>query len=546
MFFRHFALFAISICVGQLLHGQNFTVILGRPTDQSISANIVFDKIVDFKVFYGLQANALNQTIEMPQAKATIPNVVEFKGLNADTRYYYRLSYKLPSSGSFINSEIYTFHTQRALGKEFTFTVEADEHLYDKKGYRPLYEICLANQAEDKPDFMISLGDTFGDDHTPDETTSNDMKELHEDYLQYLTKLCHSAPFFFCLGNHEGENGYYLEQNNGENIAVYGTQWRKYYYPNPYPNNFYSGNMSKEGYGIEYPENYYAFTWGDVLFVVLDVYRHCDVNEKPQKWDWTLGEEQYRWFRKTLEESNSKFKFVFAHHTRGQGRGGKITAEGYEWGGYNNNNYEFETKRAGWGKPIHKVMEDEGVNVFFQGHDHLFAWEKVGSMIYQEVPMPSDSSYKIGVTDNGDAYTDVKLDGSGHLRVKVKPECVTVDFVRAYLPKDTINGAHKNQEVAFSYTIGNCFTATSDIENSEVNIFPNPANDMINIEFNDQFNSSDKYNIQILDIHGRKHSPVISDLSNGNQINLQDLPKGIYVVIIKSTTKSIYKKIISQ
>jgi hypothetical protein len=60
---------------------------------------------------------------------------------------------------------------------------------------------------------MISLGDTFGDDHTPLETTSEDMKLLHLDYRQYLGQVCHSMPFLFCLGNHEGESGYWLDQN---------------------------------------------------------------------------------------------------------------------------------------------------------------------------------------------------------------------------------------------------------------------------------------------------------------------------------------------
>jgi hypothetical protein len=55
---------------------------------------------------------------------------------------------------------------------------------------------------------MLSLGDTFGDDHTPLETTSEDMRLLHLDYRQYLGQVCHSMPFLFCLGNYEGESGY--------------------------------------------------------------------------------------------------------------------------------------------------------------------------------------------------------------------------------------------------------------------------------------------------------------------------------------------------
>ncbi|MFN5365514.1 MAG: hypothetical protein ACK5Q2_12795 [Bacteroidota bacterium] len=66
-----------------------------------------------------------------------------------------------------------------------------------------------------------------------------------------------------------------LDRNPPDNIAVYGTLWRKFYYPNPVPNDFYSGNLTQEPWNIGLPENYYAFTWGDALFVILDVYRDC-------------------------------------------------------------------------------------------------------------------------------------------------------------------------------------------------------------------------------------------------------------------------------
>ena len=41
------------------------------------------------------------------------------------------------------------------------------------------------------------LGDMFGDDHTPNETTDADMKDLHLDYLPFLSKITHSIPFYW-------------------------------------------------------------------------------------------------------------------------------------------------------------------------------------------------------------------------------------------------------------------------------------------------------------------------------------------------------------
>jgi hypothetical protein len=394
---------------------------------------------------------------------------------------------------------------------------------------------------------MLSLGDTFGDDHTPNTTTSADMNDLHKDYLQYLGAVCHSMPFFFCLGNHEGENGYYLKQNAPNNIAVYGTQWRKYYYANPYPNGFYSGNLTKEAYGIDQPENYYAWTWGDALFVVLDVYRDCDVNDKPQNWDWTLGKTQYDWLKTTLETSKSKYKFVFAHHTRGQGRGAVNTAKGFEWGGYGSKgNWEFNTMRPGWAMPIHQLMVTNGVNIFFQGHDHLYAKEQLDGLVYQEVPMPSDSTYQIGVLANADAYTDVTLDGSGHIRVSVTPTCVTVDYIRAYLPKDTLNGKHRNREVAFSYTVGTCAKTTPVQEinaDQEFNVFPNPAKDLLNVQVKNAFSFDQK--IDLLNLQGQVlQSQIMTKGSTMVQFGLQQVPPGVYVVRIPGANQAQAIKVV--
>ncbi len=539
----------LFLCFQLLANGQPFTIVLGRPTDQSVSANIVFQSNMDYFLEYGENEFSLIHKIPVKRATSGIPELIELNDLPANQYTYYRIQYKSITATNFQSSELYRFHTQRSKDDDFVFAIEADEHLYDKKGIPSLYQITLNNIGLDKPDFLLSLGDTFGDDHTPDETTSQDMQALHRDYLQYLSKLTHSIPFFFCLGNHEGENGYYLNQNAPENIAVYGTLWRKYYYPNPFPNAFYSGNTMEEEYGIGLPENYYAYTWGNALFVVLDVYRDCTINEKPKNWDWTLGEKQYRWFKSTLENSNAKFKFVFAHHTRGQGRGGVSTARGFEWGGYDNNKYLFDEMRPGWGKPIHDLMVNNNVSVFFQGHDHLFALDELDGVYYQTVPMPSDTTYSIGVTDNGDAYDGVKLDGSGHLKVSVSKDCATIDYIQAYLPKDTLSGSHKNRNLAYSYSIGDCQTSlTSEIENDQsVSAFPNPANDEITINMGLTGDQNPR-SITLFDCFGR--AIVVKDFhakSNYLTFSTENFPNGIYGLKLSlASGKDLFTKICIQ
>jgi hypothetical protein len=520
---------------------QPHSIILGRPTNNSITASILFEQNVEYFLTFGTQSNNhTNQTPNFTNLSGT-PDEVDMQGLLSNTKYYYKVKYKTVGGQSYSETPEYSFHTQRLPGSEFSFTLEADEHLYDKKGVKSIYQICLDNQKKDNPDFMMSLGDIFGDDHNPFTITSDSLDILHKNYRPFLGSLCHSIPFYVCLGNHEGENDYYLLQNPPNNLAINATLWRKFYYPNPYPNSFYSGNTEMEPFGVDYPENYYSWTWGDALFVVLDVYRNeCDTSPKPKNWNWSLGYPQYTWLRNTLENSTAKFKFVFAHHVRGQGRGGATNAKLFEWGGYeqNGNNYTFDTNRPGWGKPIHQLFKDNGVNIFFQGHDHVFAHEVLDSVTYQALPMAADSTYEIGMLANAGAYLTDTLDGTGHIKVTVNSACVKVDYVRAYLPADTLSGLHQNGEIAFSYTIGDCSTqSTNEIMQMEkIFIYPNPSKDLINIQY---FNNSNSKKVKLINGIGQTFIQ-----NNTNQIDVSQYSNGLYFLVVETENSVITNKVI--
>lgn len=526
----------LFFCGLSSLKAQGYSIILGRPTDVSVTASVLFDQNVEFYFEYGTQSGNYPSNTATFTNVADTPDEIDLQNLFIDTKYYYRMQYRLAGAGSYTASPEYSFHTQRAPGSTFTFTLEADEHLYDKKGVLNLYNICLANQALDQPDFMMSLGDIFGDDHHPDTISSAALNYLHRYYRPYLGNLCHSVPFYICLGNHEGENDFYMAQTPPNNLAINGTLWRKFYYPNPFPNAFYSGNTDVEPYGVGNPENYYAWTWGEALFVVLDAYRdENDTTPKPKRWDWSLGLPQYTWLKNTLQNSTARYKFVFAHHTRGQDRGGILTAPYFEWGGYEANGtvWGFDNERPGWGgKPIHQLFRDYGVNIFFQGHDHLFAHEVLDSIVYQEVPMPSDSTYEIGMLANADAYVSDTIGGSGHLRVTVTPTCITVDFVRAYLPADTVGGLHHNREVAFSYTLGNCGAVgvqPSLPDNPTLMAYPNPAKDLLTVESKSPTMQDSR--IELISLQGQVvQTQVMPQGGRICQFDLRGTTAGVYAV----------------
>jgi len=464
-------------------------IVAGRPAATSITLNLLAFKPLWFYIEYRRTFESFEKKTELKQMDAGSAMECRIDGLYANTSYRYRVRYRLSESGEYALGDEHVFHTQRAPGQTFTFTVEADPHPYDKKGCHTLWDLCLHNQLNDSADFIIDLGDTFGDDHNPFTITSEEMRQLHLQGRYHFGQVCHSLPLLFCLGNHEGESGYYLAQTPPNNLAVYATLWRNYYYSNPGPDTFYSGNSDIEPYGIGLPRNYFAWQWGDALFVVLDAYRGYTASAKPREWDWTLGKQQYDWFNTTLANSHARFKLGFIHHVLGETRGGVAVAGGYEWGGYEKDGktWGFTAKRPGWELPIHQLMVKHGVNILFQGHDHLYAREELDGIVYQEVPMPSDSTYKIGTTDNGDAFTGVKIDASGHLRVTVSPAHIKVDYVRAWLPADEREG-HKNREIAHSYTVLPKTTAVAQANQQPAHFvleqnYPNPFNPETQISF---------------------------------------------------------------
>ena len=206
-------------------------------------------------------------------------------------------------------------------------------------------------------------------------------------------------------------------------------------------------------------QDYYAFEWGDALFVVLDPFWFdASRSRDTDNWGRTLGRAQYDWLQHTLETSQAKFKFVFLHNLVGgdtsQGRGGVEASRFFEWGGCELDGRDaFKAHRPGWPMPIHELLERNGVSIVFHGHDHFFAKQERDGIIYQLVPQPdharaddirnaAEYGYKGGVIQGA----------SGILRVTVSPAEALVEYVRAY-PANAERDGRKTGAVTQRYTL---------------------------------------------------------------------------------------------
>lgn len=522
-----------TICCFNLL-GQNLigSEMLSRPTNTSITIKVIFDTITEAKISYGTSSGNYthNTTWQSFSQDTTGEALAEIKlnNLTPDTKYFYKLQYRNSGDTSVFNRLEYSFHTAKPQGASFTFTVQADPHL-DAASDTALYRLCLHNQLDDSPDFMIDLGDFLMTEKLKDSSG-----QVPIDTIPYRCKLLrsfyesvnHSVPLYNIIGNHEAENGWYLN-GTSNNLAVWSTNFRKKYFSNPVPDNFYTGDTTHYNF-VGQREAYYAWTWGDALFVVLDPYWFTSI--KPDSltcWRWTLGKEQYDWLKNTLENSTSKFKFVFAHQLVGanrEARGGAEWAGYYEWGGLNADSTDgWAANRPGWYKPIKELLEENKVTIFFHGHDHFYAKQDLNCLIYQEVPQPDMTNFQNAPQAAEYGYTNgVIVPNAGHLRVNVKPNNVTVEYVRAFLPSQE-TGTRHNKDISDSYTIGlvNCYdslqSVSPEISQNEfnlLNIFPNPTSNNLKIIIENIQVTKDLF-VQIFDINGR----LIKQINNFRNTN---------------------------
>lgn len=429
--------------------------ILGRPTSNSVSLTIHARQELSGNVTVLDDAGKKVFESSALHLNSVTPTDVEIVGLKPGASYRYQF---VSSSDPSESSPGYSFTTQRPRGTSFSFAIQGDSHpeRTPKMHVPALYERTLLSALSAKPDFMICMGDDFSID-TVRELNESTVRGAYARQVPYLGLLAHSVPLFLVNGNHEQASKANLD-GSSDNPAVWAQKFRNQFFPQPAPDGFYGGNDEKVEH-IGLLRNYFYWNWGDALFVVIDPYWHSDSpvdnslatrdKQKRDLWNNTLGETQYRWLAKTLKESKAKFKFVFAHHVHGTGRGGVEQAHLYEWGGKSpNGRDEFATRRPGWDLPIHQLFVAHGVTAFFQGHDHLYAKQELDGVVYQTTPTPADASM---TTLNADAYrSGEKVAGAGVLLVTVGGETATVEFRRSYLPDQEVEGL-KQGEVAHKY-----------------------------------------------------------------------------------------------
>lgn len=105
------------------------------------------------------------------------------------------------------------------------------------------------------------------------------------------------------------------------------------------------------------------------------------------------------------------------------------------------------------------------------------------------------------------------------------------------------DGNQQTQTISPAFKLNHTGLGLTEVTQSEVIIYPNPFTNQVNIQLPESF--SNDLQIKISDLNGRTiYSTSYKNQGNKIELNTSSLPKGIYLITLKSEGKTIVKKVI--
>ena len=389
---------------------------LGRPTQNSITVNLVAaEKNLACYLMY--RQSGEGDTSRWERTKefsldAFIPQEIKLDSLLPGRVYDYQVHARLRDGQTFQLVAEHRFKTKDPNPSSYSFAILSDSHItpFDKDRMEKLAEVSTSILKR-KPNFFFMLGDNI------QTFTSHGGPMTEERFgpgLYYLVRgglgaTPSAVPGFFVNGNWEGENGWHPEKERGWAVKA-----RKAFIPNPGPSTYPEGGSENA--------DYYAFTWGGVLFISLNVTGytvadHTHGSQIGRADDWTLGEKQRTWLHEKLERSKEKWKLILIHHTVGGNAGDDLNSRYGRGGG--------RAANVGEQGLIHDWMKQYGVQALLYGHDHVFTDQVVDGIHYICVGS-AGAPWKFGKEETG---YDQFWTPSGYTWVDVMPGNLKISFI---------------------------------------------------------------------------------------------------------------------
>jgi phosphodiesterase/alkaline phosphatase D-like protein len=294
---------------------------------------------------------------------------VKLGPLKPGCAYRYQIDARFAEESEFHRVAEDSFRTQRSEAASFSFALISDAHItpFTQDRIQILSRVCAAIGSR-QPELLLMLGDniqTFTSHGGPMAEESFGAL-LYTHLRNGMGRLPASVPVFTVLGNWEGENGWHPIRER-----EWAKKTRMAYLPNPGLETYPEGGSKNH--------DYYGFTWGDALFLILNVTGyttndHTHGSPVGTADDWTLGRQQKTWLLERLSGSQARWKLIFIHHTVG-GKAGDALNSRYGRGG-------GRAAHTGEQAIIHQWMRRYGVQALFYGHDHVFSDMAVDDVHY--------------------------------------------------------------------------------------------------------------------------------------------------------------------
>lgn len=356
---------------------EEYNVFFGCPTQTSMILSVIAPDDREWAVRWGEDIEHLWGRKTGQQAREGIPVEIKLEGLAPGNRYCYQIVAVAEEEES--GSQEGTFHTQPKSAEPFVFTITADSHLlvgHPRKETDPSSRTLL-RVAGENPDFHVTLGDDAVTHSARFIAPDLNFAQLcYRNFRDHFQPVARKAPFFCAIGNHEGEG--WIDESFGLNkhLAEISRTARQRYVPNPDADTYPQGGSPDQ--------NYFAWSWGDALFIVVDPHSYSSTRPlEPES--WTLGTEQLAWLEKVLTTSNHKWKILFQHHLVG---GSPLPAAMYgnenPYNNYGRGGAAFA--HVGEQAVINRLMKQKGGKIIFKGHDHVFADEVHDGVRYTTCP----------------------------------------------------------------------------------------------------------------------------------------------------------------
>jgi phosphodiesterase/alkaline phosphatase D-like protein len=340
-------------------------------------------------------------------------------GLSPATRYEYQILMKGDAGGLLHPVVSGKFRTQRKRPGHYTAVLLADPHVGSfAEGTKPVLTLdqVVRNASRANAEFVLDLGDNVAWPGSREYGQENPEAavEAYTRYRRQLGPLSVNCPHFAVIGNWSGESGKFSAESIDTAAAV-----RQAFLPGPNHLTYPQGGSERE--------DYYAFSWGDALYIILNIQTYSkpsQPNELPslaedvnRVTEWTLGKKQMSWFEATLKKASERFRFVCIHHPAG-GNAGDAANTLYGRGG-------ARAWNTGEQAEIHALMKKYYVQIFFYGHDHVFVDDVVDGIHYA-LPGSCGAPWKFTKKETG---YDRFWPDSGHAQLDVTPEKATVSFI---------------------------------------------------------------------------------------------------------------------